>query len=96
LVGAAHTAQKRGQGFREINRNGAAAIAGFSPVERDSKIRTTGSARHARVMITHGTPAKVERIKSHCESDKLSSRYRKRKRGKTENFVTMKCQKLTR
>jgi len=47
-------------------------------------------------MITHGTPAKVERIKSDCESDKLSSRYRKRKRGKTENFVTMKCQKLTR
>jgi hypothetical protein len=41
-----------------MNRNGTAAIAGFGPVERDSKIRTTGSARHARVDITHGTPAK--------------------------------------
>ncbi|WP_197278584.1 hypothetical protein [Enterobacter sp. EGD-HP1] len=78
-----------------MNRNGTAAIAGFGPVERDSKIRTTGSARHARVHITHGTPAKEERIKSTCESDKLSSRQRKSKRGKTENFVTVKCQKLT-
>jgi hypothetical protein len=41
-----------------MNRNGTAAIAGFSPIERDSKIRTTGSARHARVNFTHGTPAK--------------------------------------
>ncbi|WP_164850607.1 hypothetical protein [Enterobacter sp. N18-03635] len=78
-----------------MNRNGTAAIAGFGPVERDSKIRTTGSARHARVNITHGTPAKEERIKSIWESDKLSSRQRKSKRGKRENFVTVKCQKLT-
>ncbi|HDX4010988.1 hypothetical protein [Enterobacter asburiae] len=77
-----------------MNRNGTAAIAGFGPVERDSKIRTTGSARHARVDITHGTPAKEERIKSTCESDKLSSRQRKSKRGKRENFVTVKCQKI--
>ncbi|MEP8890990.1 hypothetical protein [Enterobacter roggenkampii] len=78
-----------------MNRNGTTAIAGFGPVERDSKIRTTGSARHARVDITHGTPAKEERIKSICESDKLSSRQRKSKRRKRENFVTVKCQKLT-
>jgi len=78
-----------------MNRNGTTAIAGFGPVERDSKIRTTGSARHARVDITHGTPAKEERIKSICESDKLSSRQRKSKRGKRGNFVTVKCQKLT-
>jgi hypothetical protein len=64
-----------------MNRNGTAAIAGLGPVERDSKIRTTGSARHARVNFTHGTPAK-ERIKSICESDKLASRLRKSKRGK--------------
>jgi hypothetical protein len=64
-----------------MNRNGTAAIAGFGPVERDSKIRTTGSARHARVdsLMAH---LQKERIKSICESDKLSSRLRKSKRGK--------------
>jgi hypothetical protein len=66
----------------EMNRNGTAAIAGFGPVERDSKIRTTGSARHARVEITHGTPAIEERIKSHCESAKLSRAGEESKGGK--------------
>ncbi|WP_449397363.1 hypothetical protein [Enterobacter ludwigii] len=69
-----------------MNRNGTAAIAGFGPVERDSKIRTTGSARHARVKITHGTPAKEERIKSTCESAKLSSRERKKQEGEKRKF----------
>ncbi|HII4350033.1 TPA: hypothetical protein ACY4O8_000932 [Enterobacter cloacae] len=77
-----------------MNRNGTAAIAGFGPVERDSKIRTTGSARHARVDITHGTPAKEERIKSTCKSDKLSSRLRKSKRGGKGKFCNCEMPKI--
>jgi hypothetical protein len=79
----------------ELNRNDTAAIAGFGPVERDSKIRTTGSARHARIEITHGTPAIEERIKSHCERAKLSRAGEREQGGIKGKFLTVKWQKLT-
>ena len=53
LIGAAHAAQERGQRFGQRGGHQAARIVGFRPVERDSKIRTTGTARHARVDFTH-------------------------------------------
>ena len=55
LVGAAHAAKKRADRLRQFSRDQTPGIIGFRPVKRDTKKRTTGTARQA--FITHRTPA---------------------------------------
>lgn len=55
LIGSAHTAQKRGNRLGQPDRHKTARIVSFRPIKRDTKKRTTGTARQA--FITHRTPA---------------------------------------